>query len=118
MLSHCRYPYLTVVLHFSQTWALYCLVQFYNVIKDKIMPFRLLFFFSSRRRHTRFSRDWSSDVCSSDLVQSAGPGAAVFVLNEVLANPSGPEPQQEWVEILNAGNVAASLSGYRLKDSG
>src|SRR5690606_2565314 len=28
------------------------------------------FFFSSRRRHTRFSRDWSSDVCSSDL-----PGA-------------------------------------------
>src|SRR5690606_41182871 len=27
-----------------------------------------IFFFSSRRRHTRFSRDWSSDVCSSDLV--------------------------------------------------
>src|SRR5690606_30702809 len=26
------------------------------------------FFFSSRRRHTSFSRDWSSDVCSSDLV--------------------------------------------------
>src|SRR5690606_40915247 len=25
------------------------------------------YFFSSRRRHTRFSRDWSSDVCSSDL---------------------------------------------------
>src|SRR5690606_40682509 len=28
------------------------------------------FFFSSRRRHTRFSRDWSSDVCSSDLTLS------------------------------------------------
>src|SRR2546429_2317472 len=27
-----------------------------------------IFFFSSRRRHTRCSRDWSSDVCSSDLV--------------------------------------------------
>src|SRR5690606_40725663 len=27
-----------------------------------------VFFFSSRRRHTRFSRDWSSDVCSSDLI--------------------------------------------------
>src|SRR5690606_39380398 len=26
-----------------------------------------LLFFTSRRRHTRFSRDWSSDVCSSDL---------------------------------------------------
>src|SRR5699024_11886634 len=29
---------------------------------------RLLFFFSSRRRHTRSKRDWSSDVCSSDLL--------------------------------------------------
>src|SRR5690606_40334193 len=29
--------------------------------------FGVFFFFSSRRRHTRFSRDWSSDVCSSDL---------------------------------------------------
>src|SRR5207253_5452935 len=27
-----------------------------------------LFFFSSRRRHTRWPRDWSSDVCSSDLL--------------------------------------------------
>src|SRR3712207_7475838 len=27
-----------------------------------------IFFFSSRRRHTRYWRDWSSDVCSSDLV--------------------------------------------------
>src|SRR2546429_6850190 len=27
-----------------------------------------VFFFSSRRRHTRCSRDWSSDVCSSDLI--------------------------------------------------
>src|SRR5258707_3524088 len=29
----------------------------------------LLLFFSSRRRHTRYWRDWSSDVCSSDLAQ-------------------------------------------------
>src|SRR2546427_13104398 len=33
---------------------------------------RRLFFFSSRRRHTRFDCDWSSDVCSSDL----GPGCS------------------------------------------
>src|SRR5699024_10592338 len=32
----------------------------------------LFFFFSSRRRHTRSKRDWSSDVCSSDL--RGGPG--------------------------------------------
>src|SRR5256884_7665697 len=30
------------------------------------------FFFSSRRRHTRCSRDWSSDVCSSDLAMVDG----------------------------------------------
>src|SRR5690606_16681400 len=35
-----------------------------------------IFFFASRRRNTRFSRDWSSDVCSSDL----------DVLSSVLAN--------------------------------
>src|SRR5690606_40108657 len=33
----------------------------------------VLFFFSSRRRHTRFSRDWSSDVCSSDLPTTIKP---------------------------------------------
>src|SRR5215475_6748871 len=33
------------------------------------------FFFSSRRRHTRFSRDWSSDVCSSDLGGTVGLAA-------------------------------------------
>src|SRR5690606_39628730 len=32
------------------------------------------FFLSSRRRHTRFSRDWSSDVCSSDLAGKVGIG--------------------------------------------
>src|SRR2546429_2373781 len=47
----------------------------------------VFFFFSSRRRHTRCSRDWSSDVCSSDLserdrVHGAAPraGAAVHVV--------------------------------------
>src|SRR5690606_41156834 len=38
----------------------------------------LFFFFSSRRRHTRFSRDWSSDVCSSDLRSSSGHAAIAF----------------------------------------
>src|SRR5437879_10545847 len=32
------------------------------------------FFFSSRRRHTRYIGDWSSDVCSSDLVRSQRAG--------------------------------------------
>src|SRR6266436_10309810 len=39
----------------------------------------VVFFFSSRRRHTRCSRDWSSDVCSSDLALQ-GLLAAVLAL--------------------------------------
>src|SRR5690606_40594814 len=42
----------------------------------------VFFFFSSRRRHTRFSRDWSSDVCSSDLAIYA-PDAPYFELPRV-----------------------------------
>src|SRR5262245_64614258 len=34
----------------------------------KVLQYMVLFFFSSRRRHTRCLSDWSSDVCSSDLV--------------------------------------------------
>src|SRR5215203_488994 len=36
------------------------------------------FFFSSRRRHTRYWRDWSSDVCSSDLEADVVPGPGVL----------------------------------------
>src|SRR5439155_9040095 len=43
-----------------------------------------IFFFSSRRRHTRWPRDWSSDVCSSDLSACAGTAAAV-VLHQLAA---------------------------------
>src|SRR2546429_4077015 len=37
-------------------------------MRDDLLIEIPMFFFSSRRRHTRCSRDWSSDVCSSDLV--------------------------------------------------
>src|SRR5215475_705806 len=42
-----------------------------------ISCFSVMFLFSSRRRHTRFSRDWSSDVCSSDLQHEPGPTLTV-----------------------------------------
>src|SRR5699024_11746062 len=41
-------------------------------------------FFSSRRRHTRSKRDWSSDVCSSDLITEAIPIAATSLLPLIL----------------------------------
>src|SRR2546430_7004209 len=50
----------------------------------------MFFFFSSRRRHTRFDCDWSSDVCSSDLPSpAAGPtrDAPADALKHQLAHP-------------------------------
>src|SRR3712207_4565442 len=44
------------------------------------------FFFSSRRRHTRYWRDWSSDVCSSDLPDGIAFGANMTTLNFLLAH--------------------------------
>src|SRR5690606_40907415 len=54
----------------------------------------VVFFFSSRRRHTIFSRDWSSDVCSSDL-----PGA---VCSAAAAEQTAPglyrrRPEAVWL---------------------
>src|SRR5438874_9040669 len=60
----------------------------------------LIFFFSSRRRHTRSLRDWSSDVCSSDLGEvacasrtttaiRAEPRIAVVVRDAQATSPSG-----------------------------
>src|SRR5215217_1437814 len=39
----------------------------------------MFFFFSSRRRHTRYWRDWSSDVCSSDLISGSSGIASTLV---------------------------------------
>src|SRR6266403_3063844 len=41
------------------------------------------FFFSSRSRHTRSLRDWSSDVCSSDLELEANPGDALDLVGVI-----------------------------------
>src|SRR2546430_2972479 len=40
-------------------------------IEERLDRVFIVFFFSSRRRHTRFDCDWSSDVCSSDLSSGA-----------------------------------------------
>lgn len=49
-----------------------------------------------------------------DVVTSE-PRARV-VVSEVMANPVGPEPAQEWVELYNDGLVPVALEGYRLSD--
>ena len=42
--------------------------EFEGGLEVRSVLFIYYFFFSSRRRHTRLRRDWSSDVCSSDLL--------------------------------------------------
>src|SRR2546426_8708083 len=43
------------------------------------------FFFSSRRRHTRLQGDWSSDVCSSDLLHPGIPVSVAEIIAEGIA---------------------------------
>src|SRR5699024_11770421 len=60
------------------------------------------FFFSSRRRHTRSKRDWSSDVCSSDLYNQ-GKYEAIDVI-------------EDWKLNFNLGNTVKYISRAGHKD--
>src|SRR5207302_2720961 len=60
-------------------------------------PF-VFFFFSSRRRHTRFSRDWSSDVCSSDLPALPPTGPELVGVPGLCATARTTEPAAEAAE--------------------
>jgi hypothetical protein len=53
----------------------------------------------------------------AETVRTALPRARV-ILNEVLANPAGPEPASEWVELYNDGSAPAELGQLRLVDPG
>jgi hypothetical protein len=62
--------------------------------------------------------DPSGRVATSEvMIVPAAPRAHV-VLNEVLANPAGAEPAQEWVELYNDGSGTVSLGGFALEDAG
>src|SRR6266508_5776309 len=60
----------------------------------KLEP-NVFFFFSSRSRHTIWPRDWSSDVCSSDLCRAAGIAARY-----VSGHLAGDGGSHAWVEAL------------------
>src|SRR3989440_6376549 len=79
----------------------------------------LLFFFSSRRRHTRSDRDWSSDVCSSDLVDwdlatIERGGHAHFMLKEIMEQPESLRDTLRGHLLEEEG--AARLGGLNLTD--
>src|SRR5438128_8222785 len=61
--------------------------------KNSLMYFHAyIFFFSSRRRHTRCYRDWSSDVCSSDLSRAASAYEDTVTVGARCARASAYDP--------------------------
>src|SRR5690625_5435018 len=89
----------------------------------------IFFFFSSRRRHTSWPRDWSSDVCSSDLVMASLVAGSLLGPTEDALALSGQglrdttriadSDPRLWVEILgaNAAAVTEVLEGMRDRKS-
>src|SRR5882762_6718182 len=82
-----------------------------------------IFFFSSRRRHTRFKCDWSSDVCSSDLKQRtilglpAQTSSSLFlpkvgagaIMNEEETRESLRRFIRDWQELIGSDPAKLSL---------
>src|SRR5215813_14787053 len=74
-----------------------------------------VFFFSSRRRHTRCGRDWSSDVCSSDLTVLAIAGTSlVSAQQDPVSHRRGAGLSAEDVSALTDARVAALHAGLKL----
>src|SRR2546429_6832753 len=76
--------------------------------------FVVCFFFSSRRRHTRCSRDWSSDVCSSDLNRKARRAGHLFcpaIFCWAVKNSGLPRPKI-WRARLKAAVRACCCSSF------
>src|SRR5256886_10995186 len=77
---------------------------------SSLMSRFFIFFFSSRRRHTRFDCDWSSDVCSSDLTGmfelaiSAAELAAFRADEEFELNGGGPHFPNEYCTLTDETN--------------
>src|SRR5690625_1732428 len=69
------------------------------------------FFFSSRRRHTRWPRDWSSDVCSSDLERF--PQTPGLVINEILKKTGKTADDIDLFEV-NEAFAAVALASNKI----
>src|SRR3989449_482859 len=84
-----------------------------------VLWYFFFFFFSSRRRHTRCSRDWSSDVCSSDLLKLKGEVDLAFVARQpdvLNAHQDGSAPAQ-WSEVEPiAERAVQELLGMRARE--
>src|SRR6266567_3997907 len=82
-------------------------------VKTQLIKF-IFFFFSSRRRHTRFDCDWSSDVCSSDLEIEEGSrnpsGARLKKMDDMSEEEFGQRDHQEEEEKREVARFESSFS--------
>src|SRR2546426_8352140 len=74
----------------------------------------MLFFFSSRRRHTRLQGDWSSDVCSSDLLRQGHQEDALRVYQALLTQRPGDARLRARVQALSPGGTGRGRTGESL----
>src|SRR3712207_5671281 len=72
----------------------------------------LLFFFSSRRRHTRYWRDWSSDVCSSDL-GNMNPADLAALEEKLGLNDPLPIQYGKWLGRVLQGDLGMAVTSKR-----
>src|SRR5207247_6411700 len=79
-----------------------------------------VFFFSSRRRHTRSTRDWSSDVCSSDLRRRRPAFDRTERRGVAQAGSAGSQQraQGELIRVLRMGKIGRASCRERVKSSG
>src|SRR5256884_8845547 len=80
------------------------------------------FFFSSRRRHTRCSRDWSSDVCSSDLLSVAAETGRNIVSDNLEDAADGVVGLENGVHFgfhfVLGGGIRAAQRGIQIRADG
>src|SRR2546421_7722021 len=91
------------------------LVEYFALVSVVIY----FFFFSSRRRHTRSDRDWSSDVCSSDLpdmaaLNGSGTNATPFALS--LSSSMQPDPKVNFTLTINYTGGHQAAQSWDLRD--
>src|SRR2546430_8501910 len=84
-------------------------IHFYVVIIMDAYLVVYFFFFSSRRRHTRFDCDWSSDVCSSDLVRPRIRAVTAFI--EIDRNNYAAQIEDAQ-KVLAAAKAALNKAGF------
>src|SRR5216684_2959684 len=91
-------------------WFIFFLLFFFSVYL-----FCFFFFFSSRRRHTRCSRDWSSDVCSCDCARVPARAVVEGQRNQPAVAAPAVDRCTEPREPLD-GELARAAAGTRFAD--